>query len=99
MARAQSGVSAATGPGGPHLDRDMIWAMALITQALTTNDDQEVRQCLLTLQKTHAGTGFMHEACHKDDPDKFTGPWYPWANALFGELIIKSHKERPHVLN
>jgi hypothetical protein len=90
---------AAEGPGGPHVGRDMIWPLGLIVQGLTSTDDQEVRQCLLTLQKTHAGTGFMHEAFNKDDPAKFTRKWFAWANTLFGELILKSYKERPHVLN
>ena len=90
---------AASGPGGPHVGRDMVWPLGLIMQALTSTDDQEVRQCLLTLQKTHAGTGFIHEAFNKDDPDKYTRPWFAWANSLFGELILKSYKDRPHVLN
>ncbi len=90
---------AASGPGGPHVGRDMVWPLGLIMQALTSNDDQEVRQILQTLQKTHAGTGFIHEAFNKDDPDKFTRPWFAWANSLFGELILKSYKERAHVLN
>jgi uncharacterized protein len=90
---------AASGPGGPHVGRDMVWPLGLIMQALTSADDQEVRQILLTLQKTHAGTGFIHEAFNKDDPDKFTRPWFAWANTLFGELILKTYKERAHVLN
>jgi meiotically up-regulated gene 157 (Mug157) protein len=90
---------AASGPGGPHVGRDMIWPLGLIVQGLTSTDDQEVRQVLLTLQKTHAGTGFMHEAFNKDDPTKFTRSWFAWANTIFGELVLKSYKERPHVLN
>jgi meiotically up-regulated gene 157 (Mug157) protein len=90
---------AAEGPGGPHVGRDMIWPLGLIVQGLTSTDDQEVRQCLLTLQKTHAGTGFMHEAFNKDDPNKFTRKWFAWANTIFGELVLKSYKERPHVLS
>ena len=90
---------AAEGPGGPRVGRDMISPLGLIVQGLTSTDDQEVRQCLLTLQKTHAGTGFMHEAFNKDDPSKFTQPWFAWANTIFGELILKSYKDRPHVLN
>jgi hypothetical protein len=90
---------AASGPGGPHVGRDMVWPLGLIMQALTSTDDQEVRRILLTLQKTHAGKGFMHEAFNKDAPDQFTRPWFAWANSLFGELILKSYKERAHVLN
>jgi meiotically up-regulated gene 157 (Mug157) protein len=90
---------AASGPGGPHVGRDMIWPLGLIVQGLTSTDDQEVRQVLQTLQKTHAGTGFMHEAFHKDDPSKFTRSWFAWANTIFGELVLKTYKERPAVLN
>ena len=39
--------------------------------------------------RTDAGTGFMHESFHKDDPTNFTRDWFAWLNTLFGELIIK----------
>jgi meiotically up-regulated gene 157 (Mug157) protein len=78
---------------------DMIWPLGLIVQGLTSTDDQEIRQCLTTLQKTHAGTGFMHEAFHKDDPNKFTRSWFAWANTIFGELVLKTFNERPDLLS
>ncbi len=90
---------AAEGPGGPHVGMDMIWPLGLIVQALTSTDDSEIHQCLTTLQRTHAGTGFMHEAFHKDDPRKFTRAWFAWANTIFGELILKTFRERPHLLD
>ena len=90
---------AADGPGGPHVGRDMIWPLGLIVQGLTSTDDSEIRRCLTTLQKTHAGTGFMHEAFHKDDPKKFTRSWFAWANTIFGELVMKTFKERPRLLD
>jgi len=90
---------AAAGPAGPHYGQNMIWPLGLIMQALTSTDDQEVRRCLLILQKTHAGTGVMHTAFNKDDPGQFSGPWFTAANTLFGELILQSYKERPHVLS
>ncbi len=65
---------AANGPRRPARRHGMIWPLGLIVQGLTSTDDQEIRQCLTTLQKTHAGTGFMHEAFNKDDPNKFTRP-------------------------
>ena len=90
---------AADGPGGPHVGMDMIWPLGLIVQGLTSTDDKEIRQCLTTLQKTHAGTGFMHEAFNKDDPSKFTRSWFAWANTIFGELVLKTFKERPQLLS
>ncbi len=90
---------AAEGPGGPHVGIDMIWPLGLIVQALTSRDEREIRRCLTTLQKTHAGTGFMHEAFHKDDPKKFTRSWFAWANTIFGELILKTCQEHPRLLD
>jgi meiotically up-regulated gene 157 (Mug157) protein len=40
----------------------------------------------------------MHESFDKDDSAKFTRKWFAWANTLFGELILKVEKERPHLL-
>jgi uncharacterized protein len=90
---------AADGPGGPHVGVDMIWPLGIITRGLTSTDDGEIRACLETLRKTHAGTGFMHEAFHKDDPAKFTRSWFAWANTIFGELVLKTFQERPHLLD
>ena len=90
---------AASGPGGPHVGMNMIWPLGLITEGLTATTDQEIRQCLDTLQHTHAGTGFMHEAFNMDDPKKFTRSWFAWANTIFGELVLKTYRERPQLLN
>jgi meiotically up-regulated gene 157 (Mug157) protein len=89
---------AAEGPGGPHAGLDMIWPLGVIIRGVTSSDDAEIRQCIQTLRKTHAGTGFMHEAFNKDDARKFTRSWFAWANTAFGELILKVLAERPELL-
>jgi len=89
---------AAEGIGGPHVGEDMIWQMSIIMRGLTSSDDEEIRHCLKMLQHTHAGTGFMHESFHKNDASKYTRAWFAWANTLFGELILKIYKEKPHLL-
>ncbi len=88
----------AEGIGGPHIGRDMIWPMSIIMRANTSNNDEEIRQCVQTLKKTHGGTGFMHESFHKDDPKKFTRHWFAWTNTLFGELMWKLYKVKPELL-
>jgi uncharacterized protein len=90
--------SAAEGVGGPHIGQDMIWPMAIIMRALTTEDDTEQLQCLAWLKSTHAGTGFMHESFNKNDSAKFTRAWFAWANTLFGELILKLDKSNPKLI-
>lgn len=91
--------TAADGPGGPHVGMGMIWPLGLIVQGLTSTNDKEIRECLITLQKTHAGTGFMHEAFNKDNPNKFTRAWFAWANTIFGELILKTFNNNPALLS
>jgi meiotically up-regulated gene 157 (Mug157) protein len=88
----------AEGIGGPHVGENMIWPMSIIMRAMTSNDKQEIRQCLGWLKRTHADTGFMHESFHKDDPKNFTRSWFAWANTLFGELIVKVHQHHPEIL-
>jgi meiotically up-regulated gene 157 (Mug157) protein len=80
---------AAEGIGGPHIGYDMIWPMSIIMKAMTSADDAEIRFCVKLLRDTDAGTGFMHESFHKDDPQKFTRSWFAWVNTLFGELVLK----------
>ena len=89
---------AAEGIGGPHVGVNMIWPLGIIVRALTSTNDRETLNCLRMLKNTHAGTGFMHEAFDKDEPKKFTRSWFAWANTMFGELIIKLHEQRPHLL-
>jgi len=90
---------AGEGIGGPHVGVDYIWPISIAMRGLTSNDDAEIKHCLTMLQQTHAGTGFMHEAFHKDDATKFTRKWFAWANTLFGEFVWKVYRERKHLLD
>jgi meiotically up-regulated gene 157 (Mug157) protein len=72
--------------------------MSIIVRAMTTEDDNDIRQCLRWLKTTHAGTGFIHESFNKDDPDTFSRPWFAWANGLFGDLILDLERRHPALL-
>lgn len=89
---------AAEGQASPHTGKDKIWPMGIILRALTSTDKDEISYCLKMLKSTHADTGFMHEAFHKDSPNDYNRSWFAWANTLFGELIIKIHREHPEIL-
>ncbi|KAM0793773.1 hypothetical protein ACM66B_001191 [Microbotryomycetes sp. NB124-2] len=89
---------AGEGIGGMHVGHGFIWPMSIITRALTSDDDEEILDCLDMLKNTTAGTGLMHEAFHKDDSKNYTRAWFAWANGMFGQLIVKLLEERPHLL-
>ncbi|GAB2703343.1 glycoside hydrolase family 125 protein [Mucilaginibacter koreensis] len=90
---------AAEGIGGPHIGKDMVWPLSIIARGLTSTDDNEIRQCIQTLKRTHGGTGFMHESFNKDDAAKFTRSWFAWANTIFGELLWETYQTKPQLLN
>ena len=63
--------------------------MSIMMKAFTSQDNSEIEKCIKMLMATDAGTGFMHESFHKNDPKNFTRAWFAWQNTLFGELILK----------
>ena len=81
--------TAAKGVGSPHTPPEYIWHIALSMQGLTSRDPEECKALLHMLKTTDDGKGFMHEGCHKDDPSKFTRPWFAWSNSLFSEFVLK----------
>ncbi|WP_348715820.1 GH92 family glycosyl hydrolase [uncultured Alistipes sp.] len=81
--------AAGEGIGGPHIGVEMIWPMSIMMRAFTSTDDAEIRDCIVALMTTDAGTGFIHESFSRHDAANFTRPWFAWQNTLFGELILK----------
>lgn len=77
----------------------MAWPLAITMRAFTATTDDEIKLCLDMLQKSHGDTGFMHESINVNNPKHFTRSWFAWANSLFGELVWKVYKEKPHLLN
>ena len=85
--------TAAKGVGSPHTPPEYIWHIALSMQGLTSRDPEECKALLRMLKTTDDGKGFMHEGFHKDDPSKFTRPWFAWSNSLFSEFVLKCMDE------
>jgi len=90
--------SAADGIGSLHTATGYIWPLAIIMRGLTSTDEVEIETTLRHLIATDGGTGFMHESFDKDDPTRFSRPWFAWANSLFGALVLKIMDEHPTVL-
>jgi meiotically up-regulated gene 157 (Mug157) protein len=80
----------AKGIGSPHTPGGYVWHMALSMQALTADNEQEVRELIDMLVNTDADTGFMHEGFHPDDPADFSREWFAWSNSLFAMLIYQA---------
>lgn len=76
------------GIGSAHTRPGHVWPMALIIQAMTSRDPEEIRGIVRMLKESDGGTGYIHESIHKDDPKVFTRPWFAWVNSLFSEMLL-----------
>jgi len=90
--------NAGEGIGGPHVGRESIWPMSQIVYALTSDSSPEISRMIQMLKESAAATGFIHESYNCNDFAKFTRAWFAWANALFGELIVRTTQQRPELL-
>jgi len=90
--------TAGEGIGSPHTGLNRIWPIGITMRALTSTNDTEIKHCLSMLQKSNAGTGFMHESFNKDNANDFTRKWFAWANTLFGELAWETFLRKKELL-
>jgi len=86
------------GIGSPHTSRGNIWHLAIIMQALTANDDIELRSMMDMLLRT-ATHNLMHESFKMNSPKSFTRNEFAWANSLFAELISTRLDDIIRVMN
>lgn len=78
----------ATGIGSPHTPDRYVWPIALAAQGLTSTSDTEKQALLKMLSENDAGTNLMHESFDVDDPQRYTRPWFSWANAMYCEFVL-----------
>ena len=71
------------GLGSPHTKEQYVWPLALIIQALTSDDEKEINACVKMLVNNTGNTGYMHESIHKDNDALYSRAWFAWANSLF----------------
>ena len=77
----------AKGIGSRHTPKNYVWHMALVMQGMTTTDKNEKLEILNMITATDAGTGYLHEGFHVDDPYVYTREWFTWPNSLFAEFV------------
>ncbi|PNS18670.1 Meiotically up-regulated protein 157 protein [Sphaceloma murrayae] len=85
------------GIGGPHIGLTHAWPMSLLVQIMTSDDDDEIIQCL-DLVKEAAPLGLIHESINVEKVRDYTRPWFAWANSVFAQTILDLAERKPHLL-
>jgi uncharacterized protein len=84
--------------GGPHLGPGNGWPMGVITQILTTDNDDEISGGLKMLMGSTSALGLMHETVNSHKDSRWTRPWFAWANGYFGQVIMGLAQRKPDLL-
>ncbi|GAB1210973.1 hypothetical protein ATERTT37_000083 [Aspergillus terreus] len=89
--------SAFHGIGGPHIGLENAWPMSLLVQAMTSDSDAEIEECI-NLVRNSSLLGLVHESINVNNIKAYTRPWFAWANSVFAQTILKMAAERPHLV-
>ena len=88
---------AISGIGSSHTSSGSIWPLALMTQIITSHDDEEIKNCLSSLLIS-AKHDLLHESFSVKNPSSYTREWFAWANSFFGEMIVDLHQKKHHLV-
>jgi meiotically up-regulated gene 157 (Mug157) protein len=77
----------ARGIGSPHTPHGYVWPLALVIQALTSNDPAEIRRVLGYIAASDVGDHHLHESFNANWPEAYTRGDFAWPNALYAELV------------
>lgn len=85
------------GIGGPHIGFMNAWPMSLLVQAMTSDDDSEIKT-LLAAVKQASPLGLVHESVNVEEIRDYTRSWFAWANSVFAQTILDIAERKPHLL-
>jgi len=90
--------SAFHGIGGPHVGLQNAWPMSLLVQAMTSEDETEIMECVETV-KNVSTFGLINESVHVEKGSRgMTRPWFAWANSVFAQTVLKLAREKPSLI-
>ncbi|KAF1838055.1 hypothetical protein BDW02DRAFT_565319 [Decorospora gaudefroyi] len=86
-----------SGIGGPHVGLRNAWPMAVLVQAMTSDDDEEIMKCMGAV-KNVSRNGLIHESINVSFSRSYTRSWFAWANSVFAQTVLDLAQRKPHLL-
>lgn len=86
------------GIGGPHIGLRNAWPMSVLVQAMTSEDEEEIRWCLDAVKNVSL-MGLVNESVDVDlGWGGMTRSWFAWANSVFAQTVLWVAETRPGIL-
>lgn len=83
------------GIGGPHIGLRNAWPMSVLVQAMTSQDDEEIKWCLETVKNVSL-MGLVNESVDVElGWEGMTRSWFAWANSVFAQTLLWVAETRP----
>ncbi|KAL2058279.1 hypothetical protein ABVK25_001005 [Lepraria finkii] len=86
-----------SGIGGPHVGLQYAWPMSRLVQAMTSDNGDEIRQCLNDVRDT-SKLGLTHESVNVNRVTDYTRSWFAWANSVFAQTILDVAARNPQII-
>lgn len=91
-----------TGVGGPHIGLRNAWPMSVLMQAMTSDHDGEILDCLDRVKNVSI-FGLINESVDvergvRPGGDGMTRSWFAWANSVFAQTILWLVEKRPDLV-
>ena len=83
------------GIGGPHIGLRNAWPMSLLVQAMTSDDEIEIMECV-NMVKNVSLMGLINESVDVQmGANSITRSWFAWANSVFAQTILHLAEKKP----
>ncbi|KAI5286917.1 hypothetical protein KEM54_006402 [Ascosphaera aggregata] len=89
--------SAFNGIGGPHIGVENAWPMSVMVAARTSDSDAEITEAL-NMVRDSSRLGLVHESVNVNNVNKYTRPWFAWANSVFACAVLDIAEKKPEIL-
>jgi meiotically up-regulated gene 157 (Mug157) protein len=86
------------GIGGPHIGLRNAWPMSLLVQAMTSDDEEEIMECVNAVKNVSL-MGLINESVDVQIGGKSVSrSWFAWANSVFAQTILHLAENRPGLI-
>ena len=86
------------GIGGPHIGLRNAWPMSLLVQAMTSDDEREIMECIDAVKNVSL-MGLINESVDVQmGANSITRSWFAWANSVFAQTILHVAEKKPGLI-